>query len=223
MTKAFIKQIGVLALIGVILVALAMWSESLAVNTTVETGELDWRFVSGSLTYLDACGLPPGYGIFGGNDWNSSYYPQPGAEQIDKDVGCTDVTLFDTDNDGDLDTMQVVLKKTYPWYYTRVSFKVHNDGTIPLKIWRVVINGVAYYELNEHELNQGVELDLNEDGEPDVTLWWGDNFGIQLHPCQSAGVGFDLTVLQPAPENASLIIYVSFEAIQWNEYHIPSG
>ncbi|MFN3268756.1 MAG: hypothetical protein ACK416_05820, partial [Zestosphaera sp.] len=110
----------------------------------------------------------------------------------------------------------------YPWYYTHIAFKVHNDGTIPLKIWRVIINDVAYYELNEQELQQGVELDLNGDGEPDVTVWWGDNFGVQLEPCQSADISFDLTVLQAAPEGATLTIYISFEAIQWNEYYVPT-
>ncbi|MEM0243731.1 MAG: hypothetical protein QXM42_00670 [Zestosphaera sp.] len=216
--KGIIKQLGIVALIGVALVALAMWSETLMINTTVNTGELDWEFVPGSVIYLDACGLEPGYGVFKGNDWNASYYPMPGALQLDKDVGCTNVTLLDTDGDGDYDTMEVTLNNVYPWYYTHIAFKVHNDGTIPLKIWRVVINGVAYYELNEQELQQGVELDLNDDGEPDVTVWWGDNFGVQLHPCRSADISFDLTVLQPAPENASLTIYISFEAIQWNEY-----
>jgi len=221
MSKGFIKQLSVVALVGIVLVALAMWSETLMVNTVVETGELDWEFVPGSVIYLDTCGLPPGPWPFG-NDWNASYYPEPGATQLDKDVGCTSVTLIDSDEDGDLDTMVVVLNNVYPWYYTHIAFKVHNDGTIPLKIWRVVINGVEYYELNEQELEQGVELDLDGDGEPDVTVWWGDNFGVQLHPCQSADISFDLTVLQPAPEGTSLTIYISFEAIQWNEYYVPT-
>jgi len=202
--------------------ALALWSETLRVNVAVGTGEVDWEIV-GPVTWLDACGLLPGYGYFRGNDWNASYLPEPGAVQLDKDVGCTDVTLIDSDGDGDYDTMNITLSNVYPWYYTRTSFKVHNDGSIPIKIWRVIINGREFYELNEQELQQGVELDLTGDGKPDVLIWWGDNFGVQLEPCRSADVGLDITVLQDAPQGSTLSFTVSLEAIQWNEYYVPSG
>ncbi|MEM0000268.1 MAG: hypothetical protein QXP03_06330 [Desulfurococcaceae archaeon] len=204
------------------MLAFAMWSETLRVNSAVSTGEVDWRIVPGSLIYLDACGLQPGYGFFAGNDWNATYLPQPGAIQLDKDVGCTSVVLMDGDGDGDMDTMNVTLHNTYPYYYTHIAFKVHNSGTIPVKIWRVIINGQEFYELNEQVLQQGVELDLTGDGRPDVLIWWGNNFGIQLHPCQSADISFDLTLLQDAPEGATLTFIVRFEAVQWNEYFVPT-
>lgn len=204
------------------LVAFAMWSETLRVNTTISTGEVDWRIVSGSVIYLDACGLGPGYGYFKGNDWNATYLPLPGAVQLDKDVGCTDVKLIDHDGDNDMDTMNVTLQNVYPYYYTHIAFKVHNDGTIPIKIWRVIIDGREYYELNEQELQQGVEIDLTGDGKPDILIWWGNNFGVQLHPCRSADISFDLTVLQDASESSTLSFTILFEAIQWNEYIVPS-
>jgi len=202
--------------------ALAMWGEILRVNVAVGTGEVDWRFVPGTLIWLDACGLLPGYGYFRGNDWNASYLPKPGAKQLDKDVGCTDVELIDSDGDGDYDTMKVTLHNVYPWYYTHIAFKVHNDGTIPIKIWRIVIDGQEFYELNKQALQQGLELDLTDDEKPDVLIWWGDNFGVQLHPCDSADISFDITVLQDAPQGSTLSFTVSFEAIQWNEYYVPS-
>lgn len=201
--------------------AVAMWSETLRINSRIDTGELDWRIVPGTVIYLDACGLPPGYGYYRGNDWNATYLPIPGAIQLDKDVGCTDVTLIDSDSDGDMDTMNATLRNTYPWYYTHIAFKVHNDGTIPLRIWRIIIDGQVFHELNEQELQQGVELDLTGDGKPDVLIWWGDNFGVQLHPCQSADISFDVTVLQDAPELSTLSFTITFQAVQWNEYNVP--
>jgi len=84
-----------------ILVGLAMWSMNLRANTYVASGELDWEIMSGPTIWLDACGLQPGYGYFRGNDWNATYLPLPGALQLDKDVGCTNVELIDSDGDGD--------------------------------------------------------------------------------------------------------------------------
>ena len=199
-------------------VAYAMWSETLKINVTAKTGELDWEFVNGSVIYLDACGLQPGYGYYGGNDWNATNLPAPGATQLDKDVGCTNVTLIDSDGDGDYDTMNITLNNVYPWYYTHIAFKVHNDGTIPLKIWRVVIDSQAFYELNEQALQQGLEVDADGDGYNDTLIWWGDNFGKQLEPCQSADISLDITVLQKAPENSTYNILITFDAVQWNEY-----
>ncbi len=206
-----------------ILVGLAMWSMNLRANTYVASGELDWEIMSGPTIWLDACGLQPGYGYFRGNDWNATYLPLPGALQLDKDVGCTNVELIDSDGDGDYDTMNITLYNVYPWYYTHIAFKVHNDGTIPLKIWRVVFGGVEYYELNEQELQQGVELDISGDGQPDILVWWGDNFGVQLHPCQSADISFDLTILQTAPQSSTMSFTISFDAVAWNEYSIPTS
>ena len=219
MRRGITYAIGLgIAILAIPLAIMAMWSETLRMNADVSTGELDWEIVSGGLIYHDSCGLQDGYGMAGGYDWNASYLPQPGAIQLDKDVGCTEIELVDTDGDGDYDAMEVTLVNVYPWYYNHIAFKVHNDGTIPLKIWRIIIDGNVYYELNEQELQQGVELDLTGDGNPDVLIWWGDNFGVQLHPCESADISFDITVLQDAPEGATLTFTVTFDAIQWNEY-----
>ncbi len=205
-------------------VAYSMWSQGLAVNSHVETGELDIEFLNGSLIYLDGCGLAPGYGYDHGNDWNATYYPAPSATQLDKDVGCTRAELLDTDGDGDYDTINVTLHNVYPWYYTHVAFKVHNNGDIPVKIWRVLIDGKYYYEINEDILNShGVHIDVNNDTLPDIAIWWGDNFGKQLHHCDSADMSFDITVLQPAPQGSDITITIKLEAVQWNEYTVPSG
>jgi len=215
------KIIGLLAvflLIASMATAYALWSEKIKSNSYIETGELDWEIMTGTVTYMDACGLSPGYGASGGNDWNASYLPQPGSVQLDKDVGCTNVTLIDSDGDGDYDTMNITLYNVYPWYYTHVAFKVHNDGTIPLKIWRVIIDSEEFYKLNEQVLQQGLEIDANADGVNDTLIWWGNNFGAQVEPCQSADISLDITILQGAPEGATLSILISFEAVQWNEY-----
>ncbi|PUA33591.1 MAG: hypothetical protein B7O98_04010 [Zestosphaera tikiterensis] len=222
MNSKTLKAFAGVALLLIVSVGVAMWSETLRVNVAVATGEVDWEIVPGPTTWLDACGLLPGYGNYRGNDWNASYLPKPGAKQLDKDVGCTDVTLIDSDGDGDYDTMNVTLYNVYPWYYTHIAFKVHNDGSVPIKIWRVVIDGQEFHKLNEQELKEGLYLDLTGDEKFDILIWWGDNFGVQLHPCESADVSFDITVLQGAPQGSTLTFTISLEAIQWNEYSTPT-
>lgn len=224
MNKHVLYVFSIISLI-VTLSALAMWSETLKVNTYVSTGEVDVEFVNGTLIYLDACGLQPGYGVYGGNDWNASNYPQPLAVQLGKDVGCVNVTLYDSDNDGDSDTMKVELRNVYPWYYTHIAFKIHNNGNVPVKIWKVILNNgthdFIYYELNEQELHQGEEIDVTSDGNPDLTIWWGNNFGEQLEPCESVDISWDITVLQNAPQNTTLTFTIKLIVIQWNEYSVP--
>jgi len=56
------------------------------------------------------------------------------------------------------------MHNVYPWYYEHIAFKVHNDGTIPLKIWRIIINENVYYEINQHELQEGEYFDFDDDG-----------------------------------------------------------
>jgi len=199
-----------LMLLSVFSVAFAMWSETLKVNTTVDTGELDWEIMEGTLTQKDTCDFPA-------NDYNASFLPQPGAQQLDKNVGCTDLELIDSDNDGDYDTLKITMQNVYPWYYEHIAFKVHNDGTIPLKIWRVIINGNIYHELNPGAI-EGEYFDFNGDGKNDTLIWWGDNFGVQLDPCESANISLDITILQDAPEGSTITFTIQLDAIQWNKY-----
>ena len=226
--------LAVLALLVAAGSATALWYDTLAVDAVVHTGELDMEFY-GQPIYLDACGLPPGPGTHGGWDWVA--YP-PGFEEhqtgVDayygghlvegKDVGCTNVTLLDTDHDGDDDTMQVTLSNVYPYYYTKIDFEIHNNGDIPAKIWRLVVrlrNGTEYkyYEINANTIeNEGAYLDLDGDNKPDIVMWWGDNFGVQLEHCQRADISLNIIVLQTAHEGASYTFQLQLDAVQWNEY-----
>ena len=223
-----------LALLLLVGGATALWYEGLEVNVVAHTGELDVEFY-GQPIFLDACGLPPGPGFHGGWDWVA--YP-PGFEEhqtgVDavydghpvegKDVGCTNVTLLDTDHDGDDDTMQVTLENVYPYYYTKIDFEIHNNGDIPVKIWRLVVrlsNGTEYkfYEINADTIeNEGAYLDLDGDNKPDIVMWWGDNFGVQLEHCQRADISLNLIVLQTASENTTYTFQLQLDAVQWNEY-----
>jgi hypothetical protein len=230
-------KLGLVMLLAALLMAgslSALWYDQLTIEATVDTAELDFEFY-GQPIWLDACGLPPGPGFFGGWDWmafppsyeeaQSGVNAYINGELVDgKDVGCTNVSLSDTDSDGDMDTMDIWLNNTYPYYYTKVDFEVHNNGEVPIKIWRLIVrldNGSEYYfyEINSDVIeNEGMYLDLDGDGLYDVIMWWGDNFGVQLEPCQRADISFNIIVLQTAKEGMTYHFQLQLDAVQWNEY-----
>lgn len=197
-----------LAIIGS---AYALWSQSIYIEGTAESGEVDWELVPGYIHQLDR-----------GNDWNASYYPEMGFEQLNKDVGNTTVTQIDSDGDGDLDTIIVILTNVYPWYGEHIVFAVHCTGSIPIKIWKVVfkVDGTVIAEIYNRTTTL---LDLNGDGYADISIWWGNNFGEQLHHCDSANISFDIIVLQDCPQGETLTFTVELVAIQWNEYYVPES
>ena len=204
--KITIIPLMVLIALATIGFTYALLSQTLTISGTATTGELEWEIVQGYTINLDH-----------GNDWNASYYPEATFIQLDKDVGCTNVTEIDSDGDGDLDTLEVNMTNVYPWYGEHIAFRIHCTGTIPLKIWKVVfkVDDTVITEIYERTT---VLLDLNGDGKNDISIWWGNNFGLQMEPCEHVDLSFDIIVLQDCPEGADLTFKVEFMAIQWNEY-----
>jgi hypothetical protein len=202
MTKGKMLAIPVLFIMCLSLlgIAYACWSETLYLNGSVQTGELDWEFIQ-PFTCYDTPGT---------KDWNGNCSWK--MWQTDKDVGGpTTVVPSDTDDDGDWDTLTVTLNNTYPWYLEDIGFWVHNDGTIPLHFENVTINGQLVGS------GQTIFLDLTGDGKNDVMIKYGDNIGQQLHPCGEREISFLILVLQDAPEGATLTFTMKLLAVQYNE------
>jgi len=164
--------------------------------------ELDCEFY-GAVSQSD----PPGT-----NDWNNI---NGTIFQTDKDVGCTTTEYEDTDGDGDYDTLEINFTNVYPYYYNHIAFMVHNNGDIPLNITKVVfkVDGTVVAEITEPS---EVSLDLNGDGYDDVTICWGNNFNVQIDPCDKLDLSFDITFLQGCPEGYTVILTIEIIATQWN-------
>ena len=119
--KAIIPLVMVVAVLGM---AFAMWSETLMMNVTVNTGEVKVKF--------------SGWGC-------SDTGPDPQAEGFsnseNKDVAtCSvDVELYDDSNPIKL---HVVLNNTYPGYSADITVIIDNIGTIPVKLLDHEISGV---------------------------------------------------------------------------------
>lgn len=184
--------------------AYACWSQTLYIEGSVASGELDWE-IKGPINCMDELGE---------NDWNADC--SWNFWQVDKDVGGpTVLRLADTDGDGDNDTLYVKLQNAYPGYAEEISFYVHNNGTIPLVFEKVIIDN--------QEISDGgtIFLDLTGEGDNDIKIRWGDSVGDQFEPCISKEVSFSILVLQDAPQGATLSFTIKLVAVQWNEY-VPS-
>jgi predicted ribosomally synthesized peptide with SipW-like signal peptide len=119
----------VAGLFAVLLIALAVvgfsyayWTETIKIEGSVATGELDAEFSAATCTDNES---PP------------------------FDVGTCTVTLTDTDSDLDYDKATITILNAYPSYVCDVYLTIHNCGTIPLKVVGVTItnNNPDYLEV----------------------------------------------------------------------------
>jgi len=186
--------------------AYALWSETLYIEGTVATGEVDWEF-RGPWNVLDE---PDDI------DWNAdcTWY----FWLADKDVGGPTLLEFiDTDADGDHDKLSITLQNAYPFYAEEISFYVHCLGTVPIIFDRVEIEGAVF------RVGPSVThfIDVTGEGIPDLKIRYGDHIGTQFHPCQGGEVSISIMVLQEAPQNAQLTFGLELVAVQYNEYVPP--
>lgn len=153
--------------------ALAMWSETLMINTTVNTGEVDVEW---------------------SDWWCSDEGPDPQGEgfsnQEGKDVASCDVDVELMDEEGDVIKLLVTLDNTYPGYAVDVYLVVDNIGTIPVKLY-------DYSITMEEDIPLYVYLVIPEDTQIDP----GDSGTYILHievlqeAEENAEYGFEITLV----------------------------
>lgn len=108
----------ILVVLAVLASAIAMWSETLMVNVTVKTGEVDVKF----------------------SDWYcSDTGPDPQAEgyhnEEGKNVASCAIDVEVLDDEGDVIKLLVTLDNAYPGYTVDVYLVIENIGTIPVKLY----------------------------------------------------------------------------------------
>ncbi|MEM3923328.1 MAG: hypothetical protein QXZ48_03420 [Zestosphaera sp.] len=103
--------------------ALAMWSETLMINTTVNTGEVDVKWSEWWCS--DEGADPQGEGY---------------SNKEGKDVASCNVEVEVVDEEGDAIKLLVTIDNAYPGYAVDVYLYVDNVGTIPVKLYDYMIN-----------------------------------------------------------------------------------
>lgn len=229
MKKFVIIGLTLLLALGGLGAAYAAWTDQVTISETVSTGEFCMEI--GAVTLLDGSIEPPPYvvGFDGpGHDWTVTQigpgFPLKQAA-LEKNVGWGTFELSEP-KPGTVDVyskLDVTLHNVYPCYYNHLDFWLHNCGTIPLKIYQVILkdeagNVIAVFdEMNKlayRAFDFGGEAGVN-----DFEIQYGNNWGAQLEPCSSVNMSMGMHVLQDHfAENETWSFSLTIVAIQWNEY-----
>jgi len=196
MKKIVLICLTLVLALGLLGVGYARWAENLSISGTVETGEVDWEFYN--IYYPDQppectqddVGIDPGW---------------------DKNVGSTGWAFSDSDGDGDYDTLAITVSNAYPFYRNHLSTWVHCNGTVPIII---VGAWVSFGGGSEVWLPAG---DWVYNNDSSLRVNFGDNYGDQLHFCDSRDISLAFEVLQPAQQSTQYTFSIRYEAVQYNE------
>ncbi len=147
------------------------------------------------------------------------------APRKDKDVGqCLAKTADeDFDQPGDQNA-EVEILDGYPSYYCTAWFRIHNNGSIPVKLLKIDITddqGVILVEDAQPSTIYNLDLtgpDGDPDEEPDLAFHITDiELGQQIDPSQEVLMNLDMHVEEKAPSDSTFSFEVFIELAQWNE------
>jgi len=183
-------------------VALAMWSETLKINVTVNTGEVDVEW---------------------SNFWDNDTVEKPEAYPP-LDVTKVYVEAEDWDTEGDTIKLNVTIVNAYPCYNVSIYGNVSNIGTIPVKLLSATIKYTIDAEEQSVSLPLGtwVDLDLDNDSKADINVFLeisndADCDGIQIDPGSFDVYELTIHVKQNAAELRTYFFEIEMVFAQWNE------
>jgi hypothetical protein len=205
------KKIGLLSLalvlaLGTLGIGYATWSDNVTVTEEIYSGDMCVTF-----TYCNVndSGNDPTLGDLGCMNTHNITMCDPDDPYtlagifaeclLEKDVGSSNCTTVDRDQDGWLEVIVVDAYEIYPSYYGIVNYGICNCGKIPWMIDRidVVVNDTTVHTFHKDWCKA---INIDGEGGPDLEVWWGDNFGKQIDENQCKDMSFHWHLLQEAPQ-----------------------
>lgn len=217
--------------LGAMAIGYALWSKTLTIRSVVETGSVHAQFVDAFTDDDDAVDNPdkdsedlgdcedvggmedaspfenkdPDDGLTSCDPAATGRDPKP---HYDKDVARCDAAIDPNDNN----LAHVLKRNVYPSYHCTAWFDILIDGTIPVKVASVLINGIPIVP------SVPTPIDLDGDGLADVEIHISEiELCSQLHPGDIVQMDIDQHILQEAPQGATLGYTVEVQLNQWNE------
>ncbi len=204
MTTTVVLLFIALASVGI---GYGLWSKTLFINGTVNTGSVDSIFVdpftdddnkmNDDAKDVGDTGVCP---LFG----SGSCDPADSGKNVprkDKDVG----ECFAVLDPNDPQILNVTIDNSYPSYYCTVFFHIRNTGSVPVKIQSLGVKGsditAGYITAEWTEIFVGQQID---------PIALGEEYMVQGD--------LDLHVEQSAPQGGTLTLEGKIQLVQWNEY-----
>ncbi len=194
--KSIIGVFIALVMLASMGIAFAMWSETLKVNVTVNTGEVDVEW---------------------SDYWSNDTIEKP---EVPLDVTTVTVEPEEWDTENDLIKLNVTIDNAYPCYKVGIYGNVSNIGTIPVKF----LNASIKFDTTVIPITccTWYDLDLDNDGKADINVHLGlaydpDNDGTQIDPGSFDTYELCIHVKQNATENSTYFFELQMTFAQWNE------
>ncbi len=224
--KTSLLSLSIVILLSLLGAVYAHWSDVVTIEGTINMGSLTLSF-----DYVE----PPDCNEY---HWNEAHDQLIAGEYLGKDVG--NCTAYYTENITDPHTgkegykkLIIVVDNAYPQYIVGIVFKLHNIGTIPIKIIGYNITGEKrnatghkIYNLLWQDDGDGkgsIYEDVNGNGVVDagdievINLEVTDSLPTQIDPCKKYKAEIDLEFKQEAEECHTYILIVEIIGIQWNK------
>ena len=166
----------------------SMWSESLSITGTIETG-----YLSG--IWVVAANFDPPPPDSTGDPSHPNILPRT------KDVGYTSVEGLGTD------TLIITVHNGYPCYYNDLQVEFDYTGSVPVHIVDIIVEPIGGWTL--------ASAYGADDGE--MWVDFVDGIGSQLHQGDTAAASFKIHVEQPAKQDSTYAFTVKIVLVQWNE------
>jgi len=224
------RKIGLLSLalvlaLGTLGVGYAMWSDTLVIKGDVTTGQVSVRIDSQYDNDINPLEDPCEAGF-----WDvTGTSPEWVGNRYTKNVAQTTSTYDQIDGNWG----KIIITNGYPSYWGSVIWDVHNDGTIPVKLWSANLTEISFggtpVWTGQMVLKIGKRYYVDADTQTvDKKLNAGDDFSFilschnctQIDPAASGDVGYiDVTVHveQDAQQKSEYDFTIGFVFAQWNE------
>ncbi len=213
--QGLITILMAISMLGIISAAAAIWSDSLKIQATVNTGNVDIRF-NGEPVTAD----------------NEQFLPEP------KDIGECFAELEEIQNEEDVVNdiypqfgsiagnndleLNITTVNAYPSYQCKVNnMSVVNSGSVPVKILvKFVLPPNAVCTLSLGPFGPVYDCDMDGDNDLDLNIWGSfvTTNTTQIDPGGSRTFTVELHVKQGAPENSAISLELLIIGIQWNEF-----
>jgi len=224
MKKVGLLIIALVVALGGLGVGYAMWSDTINVVGSVETGDvcIQWLTYDDSDMCIGTEGDRPVGTVVPGAD---PKFPVGNDRYWDKNVACTEIAYYE-DELGNIDynTLIITVYNAYPGYYADWELEWVNCGTIPVRIQRAYLTPLNFTIASNTDWT-------NPQADGEIWIDWvisDDTLqGVQLEPGEDGASSFKLLIMQTAEQNATYQFTLTIDAVQWDEYtpnpEVPPG